>query len=236
MATTSPPTPPAAPPPPPPSGPPAPGPRVRAPRTGPVRIIAVGALALVVLIVAYLVFGGSSGANYKLIFAEADQLVRGDQVEVAGTPVGSVKDIDLTPDFKAEVTIHVNGSLVPLHVGTVAQVRVPSLTRVANRYIALSLGSEQQPRLPGWSDAPGERHARSDRSRCAVQHAEPEDAQGPAGIHPGHRRTVRRAGPQPAGLDRILPTGADLDRPLLLPADQATSRCSRTSSSKPRRP
>ncbi len=145
MATTSPPTPPAATPPPPPGGPPAPRTPIKAPRTGPVRIIAVGALALVVLVVAYLVFAGSSGANYKLVFAEADQLVRGDQVEVGGTPVGSVTDIALTPNFKAEVTIHVEGSIVPLHVGTVAQVRTPSLTTVANRYIELSLGPNSNP-------------------------------------------------------------------------------------------
>jgi phospholipid/cholesterol/gamma-HCH transport system substrate-binding protein len=119
-----------------------------------VRIIAVGALALVVLIVAYLVFGGSGGASYKLIFAEADQLVRGDLVEVGGAPVGSVKDIALTPGFKAEVTIHVNGSLVPLHEGTVAQVRVPSLTTVASRYIELSLGPNSNRAYPSGATLP----------------------------------------------------------------------------------
>ena len=154
MATTSPPTPPAASPPPAPGGPPAPGSPVKAPRTGPVRIIAVGALGLVVLVVAYLVFAGSSGANYKLVFAEADQLVRGDQVEVGGTPVGSVTDIALTPNFKAEVTIHVEGSLVPLHQGTVAQVRTPSLTTVANRYIELSLGPNSNPAYPAGATLP----------------------------------------------------------------------------------
>jgi len=98
----------------------------------------VGALALVVLIVAYLVFGGSGGATYYLVFNEADQLVKGDQVQVGGVPVGSVTNIELTHDFKARVTIHVDSSLAPLHEGTVAQVRVPSLSSVANRYIALT--------------------------------------------------------------------------------------------------
>jgi phospholipid/cholesterol/gamma-HCH transport system substrate-binding protein len=154
VATTSPPSPPASPPPPPPGDTPAPGPRVKAPRTGPIRIVAVGALGLVVLIVAYLVFAGSSGASYKLIFAEADQLVRGDQVEVGGVQVGSVTDIVLTPDFKAEVTINVNSSLVPLHEGTVAQVRVPSLTTVANRYIALTLGPNSNRAYPAGAALP----------------------------------------------------------------------------------
>jgi phospholipid/cholesterol/gamma-HCH transport system substrate-binding protein len=118
------------------------------PRTG--RIIALSALALVVLIVAYLVFAGGGGANYNLIFGDAGQLVRGDQVQVGGVAVGSVKSIELTRDYKARVTIHVESSLTPLHLGTVAQVRVPSLATVANRYIALTPGPNNAPALsPG---------------------------------------------------------------------------------------
>lgn len=103
-------------------------------------MLAVGALALVVLLIAYILFSGGGGTDYKLVFAEADQLVRGDQVQVGGVPVGSIKDIVLTHDFKARITIHVDSSLTPLHEGTTAQIRVPSLTSVANRYIALSPG------------------------------------------------------------------------------------------------
>ncbi len=40
--------------------------------------------------VAFLVFAGGGGATYQLEFAEADQLVSGDQVQVGGVPVGSV--------------------------------------------------------------------------------------------------------------------------------------------------
>ena len=145
MATTSPPSSPATPPPP---GGPQPAPSVRAPRASPLRVIAVGALGLVVLIVAYLVFAGGGGSSYKLELAEGDQLVRGDQVQVGGVPVGSVTNIELTHNFKALITVHVNSSLVPLHHGTTAQVRVPSLTSVANRYIALTLGPNNNPEYP----------------------------------------------------------------------------------------
>jgi phospholipid/cholesterol/gamma-HCH transport system substrate-binding protein len=138
-----------------PPGAPGSTPRVRAPRTGPIRIIAVGALALVVLIVAFLVFAGGGGADYKLELAEGDQLVRGDEVQVGGVPVGSVTDIELTHDFKALVTIHVDSSLVPLHHGTVAQVRVPSLSSVANRYIALTPGpNKPNPPYPAGAKLP----------------------------------------------------------------------------------
>ncbi|HUB74086.1 MAG TPA: MlaD family protein [Solirubrobacteraceae bacterium] len=153
MATTSPPPGPSASPPP--SGP-AGGARstARARRSGRLRAAVFGALALVVLIVAYLVFVPAKGASYKLEFAEADQLVRGDQVEVGGVPVGSVTNIELTHDYKAVVTIHVDSSLVPLHHGTVAQVRVPSLTTVANRYIQLALGPNNYPAYPAGATLP----------------------------------------------------------------------------------
>ena len=153
MATVSPPSPPAP--------TPAPGARPLPParRSGPLppragRALALGALGLVVLIVAYLLFAGGGGANYKLIFGEAGQLVRGDQVQVGGVPVGSVTGISLTHDYKAQVTIHVDSSLTPLHDGTVAQVRVPSLATVANRYIALTPGPNSSPALPAGSTLP----------------------------------------------------------------------------------
>ena len=152
MATTSPPSPPASPPPPP--GAPRPAPRVRGPRRSPLRILAVGSLALVVLVVAYLVFASGGGSNYKLEFAEADGLVRGDHVEVGGVPVGTVTGIELTHGFKALITIHVESALVPLHHGTVAQVRVPSLTTIADRYVALTLGPNNYPSYPAGATLP----------------------------------------------------------------------------------
>jgi phospholipid/cholesterol/gamma-HCH transport system substrate-binding protein len=116
--------------------------------------VAFGALAIVVLIVAYIVFAGGGGSTYKLEFAEGDQLVRGDQVQVGGVPVGSVTEIELTHDFKALVTIHVDSSLTPLHAGTTAQVRVPSLSSVANRYVALSPGPNNAPALSSGARLP----------------------------------------------------------------------------------
>ena len=150
MATTTPPRPPSAPPPhdPPPARPVGPS------RGRFVRPLALGALAVVVLVVAFIVLAPAGSSTYKLEFAEGDQLVRGDQVQVGGVPVGSVKDIALTHDFKAVVTISVDSSLTPLHAGTTAQVRVPSLSSVANRYIALSPGPNNAPALPSGARLP----------------------------------------------------------------------------------
>jgi phospholipid/cholesterol/gamma-HCH transport system substrate-binding protein len=109
---------------------------------------------VVVAIVLLLVLGGGGGASYHLVFAEADQLVRGDQVQVGGVPVGSVTDIELTKSYQARVTIHVDGSLAPLHEGTVAEVRVPSLSSVANRYVAVLPGPNNRPALSDGATLP----------------------------------------------------------------------------------
>jgi phospholipid/cholesterol/gamma-HCH transport system substrate-binding protein len=154
MATASPPKPPAASPPP--RGPSlsAPPARRRGLSPGAGRTLAVGALGIVVLVVAYLVFSSGGGTDYHLEMNEAGQLVRGNQVQVGGVPVGSVTNIELTHDFKARITIHVDSSLTPLHEGTIAEIRVPSLTGVANRYVALTPGPNNHPVLPAGATLP----------------------------------------------------------------------------------
>src|SRR5512142_2433105 len=124
MAIARPPSQPPEPPQPPrrPPGPPSPGRRVRSPSAlG--RALPITALALVVLIIAYLVFRGPGMTTYHLILPDAYQLVRGNTVQVGGVPVGSVTNIELTKDYQADVTIQVKSSLAPLHQGTTLQVR-----------------------------------------------------------------------------------------------------------------
>ncbi len=149
MATTTPPPPPVRGPLPPPSGPAGSGPSrpVSPPPRSVGRWLAAGALALVVGILSFIVFSGGHGANYRFELESASQIVLGDQVQVGGVPVGSVTGITLTRNYKALITIHVEGSLVPLHEGTTAQIRVPSLTTVAGRYVALSPGLNTAPKL-----------------------------------------------------------------------------------------
>ena len=118
------------------------------------RALAAGALAIVVAIVAFLALSGGGGVNYYLEMKEAGQLVKGDQVQVGGVPVGSVTGIALTSDFKARITIHVESSLAPLHEGTIAEIRVPSLTGVANRYVALAPAPNNRPALPAGATLP----------------------------------------------------------------------------------
>jgi phospholipid/cholesterol/gamma-HCH transport system substrate-binding protein len=121
---------------------------------GIVRWLAVGGLALVVAAIAYIVFGTSGGASYKFEIDNSSQLVLGDQVQVGGVPVGSVTGITLTHSYTALITIHVEGALVPLHKGTTVEVRVPSLTTDAGRYVALSPGPNNAPTLSSGATLP----------------------------------------------------------------------------------
>ncbi|MCL2768538.1 MAG: MlaD family protein [Solirubrobacterales bacterium] len=110
-------------------------------------MLAIGGLGLVIAIVALLLLTRKSGAEYHLLFSDSGSLVRGDEVQVGGVPVGTIKNITLNREYKALVTIQVEGALVPLHEGTTAQIRVPSLASIANRYIALSPGPNNLPAL-----------------------------------------------------------------------------------------
>ncbi len=55
------------------------------------RIAALAAVAIAIVAVAYIVLF-SGGSNYKVyaIFQDASQIVTGDQVQVGGTPIGSI--------------------------------------------------------------------------------------------------------------------------------------------------
>jgi phospholipid/cholesterol/gamma-HCH transport system substrate-binding protein len=114
----------------------------------PARGAAAGALVLVVVILAVLVLGPGSSVKYKLVFTNAGQLVKGNEVQVGGTKVGQVQAIDLTEGNQASITIKVDGDFAPLHRGTTALIRATSLSGQANRYISLSPGPNNAPKLP----------------------------------------------------------------------------------------
>jgi len=107
----------------------------------------LGALIAVVAVLAIILLGNGGGAQYKLIFQNAGQLVKGDDVQIGGRRVGGVKDILLTNDNQAEVVVSVDKPYAPLHQGTTATIRLTSLSGVANRYIALSPGPNNAPEI-----------------------------------------------------------------------------------------
>jgi phospholipid/cholesterol/gamma-HCH transport system substrate-binding protein len=107
-------------------------------------LIAVGLIAILAV---YLLVLGGGGHEYTLIFQNAGQLVKGDNVDVGGQPVGSVKSIVLTSDNRAAVKISVNEPYAPLHEGTRAVIRLTSLSGIANRYVSITPGPNSNPRL-----------------------------------------------------------------------------------------
>lgn len=108
------------------------------------RAAGLGALAVATVLVALLLLGGESGYRYNLLFESGGQLVPGNQVLVAGQPIGIVDEITLTDDAQAEVTISTDD---PLHEGTTASVRVPSLSGVAQRYVSIAPGPNSEPEI-----------------------------------------------------------------------------------------
>ena len=103
------------------------------------RAVAGAALALAVAFVVWLLlFRGDGGTEYTLLFQNAGQLVRDDDVQVGGRRIGSVREIELTDDNQAAVKITVQEPYAPLREGTQAVIRLTSLSGIANRYVALT--------------------------------------------------------------------------------------------------
>lgn len=106
----------------------------------PGRWLAAGALALGLLALLLVLLTRDTSHTYKLLFDNAGQLVKGDVVRVGGNPAGTVKEITLTDDAKAEITVSVDDDFAPFHGGTSATIRAQSLIGVANRFVDVQPG------------------------------------------------------------------------------------------------
>jgi phospholipid/cholesterol/gamma-HCH transport system substrate-binding protein len=114
------------------------------------RAAAAGALALAVALAVWLLlFKDDGGTEYTLLFQNAGQLVKDDDVQVGGRRIGSVREIELTSDNRAAIRVRVQEPYAPLREGTQAVIRLTSLSGVANRYIALTPGPPDAKELPG---------------------------------------------------------------------------------------
>ncbi len=109
------------------------------------RTIAVVAVIAGAVLVVLTLFGNGDGYRYTMLFQTGGQLVPGNQVMVAGQPVGTIDSIELTDDAQAEVDVKLDR---PLLEGTTAQIRLTSLSGIANRYIALHMGPDPDAELP----------------------------------------------------------------------------------------
>jgi phospholipid/cholesterol/gamma-HCH transport system substrate-binding protein len=107
-------------------------------------------LAIVAATVVLIRVTDGGGYDLTLYFESSSQLVKGNEVKVGGVPIGTVKSIELTDDFRARVQVELDedDEAVPLRRGTVAAIRADALASVAGRYIALSLGPADAAEIP----------------------------------------------------------------------------------------
>jgi phospholipid/cholesterol/gamma-HCH transport system substrate-binding protein len=114
-------------------------------------LIKVSIFAVVMLLVAaglVVVFGQfrfTSGKTFHANFAEASRLKAGQDVRIAGVPVGSVKKVKLNPDNSVDVMFDVN-ERYQLYTSTRAVVRYQNL--VGDRYLEITSGPGELRKLP----------------------------------------------------------------------------------------
>ena len=154
----------------------------------PARIAAIGALAVVVIVLAIVLFSGGGGHKYTFLFQNAGQLVNDNQVMVGGSPVGTVSSIELSPENLAEVNVEVEQEL---HEGTTAVIRATSLSGVANHYVSISPGPNSSPALEEGADAGARLDHDAGRHRPALQQLPAEGARRAAELHQGQRADLR---------------------------------------------
>jgi phospholipid/cholesterol/gamma-HCH transport system substrate-binding protein len=120
------------------------------------RAFAFGALAVALVIVVVVLLAASGGTRYQLLFQNAGQLVKDDDVQVGGRRVGSIRSIELTSNNQARITIEVQSDFAPLHHGTRATIRATSLSGIANRYVALTPGPNNASKLADGATIPAD--------------------------------------------------------------------------------
>jgi phospholipid/cholesterol/gamma-HCH transport system substrate-binding protein len=120
------------------------------------RLLTLAALMVAVLVIGVLLF--SAGGSYRLTVTldNASQLVKGNQVKVGGVAVGSVAKLELSDDGQAQIELEItDDELTPLHEGTTVEVRSTSLSGIANRYVALKPGPNDEKEIEDGGSIPG---------------------------------------------------------------------------------
>jgi phospholipid/cholesterol/gamma-HCH transport system substrate-binding protein len=105
------------------------------------RLAAIAAIVALLIVALLLIFGGDGGHRYRLVFETGGQLVPDNQVLIGGHPVGSVESIDLDDEARAIVDVEIDQQL---HEGSTAMIRATSLAGIANRYVSISPGPNNE--------------------------------------------------------------------------------------------
>ncbi|HEY1359817.1 MAG TPA: MlaD family protein [Thermoleophilaceae bacterium] len=114
------------------------------------RLVALGTL----LVVGAAVLVGASGGNaskrsYRVdaVFDRTAALIPGQQVKVAGAPVGTVTDIKLTPERKARVQMRVQEGFAPFRANARCIIRAEAL--IGEKFVQCDPGTSSAPPLEG---------------------------------------------------------------------------------------
>jgi ABC-type transporter Mla subunit MlaD len=117
----------------------------------------LGAIAVIALIVLAVAPGGSGAQGtytVRAIFDNAGFAVAGEQVRIAGAPVGSISSLSVTGRNQAAVTFTVSSAaFTPFHADATCAIRPQSL--IAERYIDCEPGTGSAPPLPLIRRGPG---------------------------------------------------------------------------------
>ena len=116
-------------------------------RSGVARFAALAGVLGAAVLAGLLLFGGGSDYRVEAVFENGGQLVNGNQVRVGGRPVGTIESVELNDRAQAVVEMTVDDELAPLHEGTTATIRSPSLSGIANRYLSLDPGPNDAPAI-----------------------------------------------------------------------------------------
>jgi len=125
-----------------------------------VRRIALIAVALVVVAVVVVLATASGGAvggdpyHVRAIFDDASFAVQGEQVRVAGAPVGSIASLGVTANKQAAVTLEIDDSrFAPFHANATCAIRPQSL--IGEMYVDCNPGTTSAPALRRIATGPG---------------------------------------------------------------------------------
>jgi phospholipid/cholesterol/gamma-HCH transport system substrate-binding protein len=119
----------------------------------------VTALVIAALLLVALVFaaagGGGDGYQVRAIFDNVSSAVPGEEVKVAGAPVGTIESLDVTSDNKAVAVLAIEeDGFTPFHRDARCSIRPQSL--IGEKYVECDPGDSSSPPLPEIEQGEGE--------------------------------------------------------------------------------
>jgi phospholipid/cholesterol/gamma-HCH transport system substrate-binding protein len=120
-----------------------------------VTALLLAALVLVALVLVAAGGGGGDGYRVRAIFDNVSSAVPGEEVKVAGAPVGTIESLDVTDDNKAVAVLAIEEEgFTPFHEDARCTIRPQSL--IGEKYVECDPGDSSSPELPEIERGEGE--------------------------------------------------------------------------------